>query len=183
MYHPFLIGERIYLRALEQSDLSGNYFQWLNDNEVCAFNSHAIFPNSTKKMQDFFDSMQDNKTAVVLAIITKEKDTHIGNLGLHEIDWISRSAEFRILLGDKDNWQKGFANEAAQLIINYGFERLNLNRIFCGTSAENIGMQKLAEKLNMKKEGVMRSAMYKMNKYVDIIVYGLFKDEFKSKKL
>lgn len=179
MHHPFLIGERIYLRALEENDLTGNYLQWFNDSEVCAFNSHALFPNNTKKMQEYFKFVQDTNTAVVLAIILKEKDIHIGNVSLQEINWVSRSAEFAIILGEKEYWKQGFAFEAAKLIIDYAFERLNLYRIYCGTSSENIGMQKLAEKLYMVKEGVRRSAMYKMNKYVDIMEYGLLRDEFK----
>ena len=178
MYHPFLIGENIYLRALDHNDLTGNYLQWFNDSEVCAFNSHAIFPNSTKKMQEYFDFLQDTNAAVILAIIVKEKDIHIGNISLQEIDWVSRSAEFAIILGEKDYWQQFLAYDAGKLIFDYAFERLNLNRIYCGTSSENIGMQKLAEKLHMKKEGVRRSAMYKMNKYVDIVEYGLLRDEF-----
>lgn len=179
MYHPFLVGERIYLRALEQNDLTGNYFQWFNDPEVCAFNSHAIFPNSLKTVQDNFDFLQNTNTAIVFAIIVMKNDAHIGNISLQDINWISRSAEFAIIIGEKDYWQKGFAYEASQLVINYSFERLNLRRIFCGTSTENIGMQKLAEKLNMKREGLRRSSMYKMNKYVDIIEFGLLRDEFK----
>ena len=80
MHHPFLIVERIYLRALEESDLTGNYLQWFNDPEVCAFNSHAIFPNNMEKMQDYFDSLKDTNTTVVLAIIVKEKDIHFFNI-------------------------------------------------------------------------------------------------------
>jgi len=178
MHHPFLVGERIYLRALEQNDLLGNYFQWFNDSEVCAFNSYAIFPNSMNKMQNYLNYLKDTNTAVVFAIITKEKDVHIGNISLQNIDWIARSAEFAIILGEKDYWRNGFGYEASRLIINYGFERLNLNRIYCGTSSENISMQKLAEKLGMKKEGVRRSAMFKMGRCMDIIEYGLLKDEF-----
>ena len=179
MYHPFLIGERIYLRALERDDLTGNYFQWFNDPEVCAFNSHAIFPNSIDKMQDYFNSLKDTNATVVLAIIVRDKNIHIGNISIQKIDWIVRSAEFAIILGEKDYWKQSLASEAARLIIDYAFERLNLNRIYCGTSSENIGMQKLAEKLNMRKEGIRRSAMYKMNKYVDIVEYGLLRDEIK----
>ena len=84
MHHPFLIGERIYLRALEENDLTGNYLQWFNDSEVCTFNSHALFPNNTKKMQEYFKFVDPN-SAVVLAIILKEKDIHIGNVSIQEI--------------------------------------------------------------------------------------------------
>ena len=129
MYHSFLVGKKIYLRGLETKDLTGNYFQWFNDPEVCAFNSHAVFPNTVKKMQDYFDSIQDTNKTVVLGIITKEKDIHIGNVCLQKIDRISKTAEFAIILGEKDCWHKGIAYEAAKLIIKYDAPTPNANTI------------------------------------------------------
>ncbi len=37
MYHPFIEGEKIYLRGLEKDDLKGNMFQWANDAEVTKY--------------------------------------------------------------------------------------------------------------------------------------------------
>jgi RimJ/RimL family protein N-acetyltransferase len=179
MRHPFLIGRRVYLRALEQEDLTRNYSQWLNDEDVCRYNSHAIFPNTAFKMQEYFDFAQTSTTTVVLAVVTRRGDVHIGNVSLQNIDWVVRSAEFAIIIGEKKYWNKGYASESAALIINYAFERLNLNRCHCGTSIKNIGMQRLAEKLGMQKEGVRRSAMYKMGGYVDVVEYGLLREEWK----
>jgi RimJ/RimL family protein N-acetyltransferase len=180
MKHVFLEGERIHLRALEEKDLNGNYFQWLNDSEVCEFNSHAIFPNTALKMRSYYESTQNTSNSVVLAIVETQSDQHIGNISLQGIDWVARLAEFAILLGDKNYWNKGIASEAAYLICDYGFQRLNLNRIHCGTSTENLGMQKLASKLKMVKEGERRKAIFKNGAYHNILEYGVLKEEFYS---
>lgn len=174
----FLEGERIILRALSKEDLSINYLQWLNDEEVCRNNSHATFPNTYEKMIRFYESQQNNMSQVVLAVIHKENNIHIGNVSLQGINWISRNAEFAILMGNKNYWGKGFGEEAAHLIVAYGFSRLNLHRIYCGTLQNNQAMKKLAQKLNMKEEGVRRQAIFKNGTYHDIIEYGLLKEEF-----
>jgi RimJ/RimL family protein N-acetyltransferase len=174
----FLKGQRIYLRALMEKDLTDAYLQWLNDEEVCAGNSHAIFPNTEYKMKAYFESLKNGAQQVVLAIIHTESEKHIGNVALQNINWISRSAEFAILLGNKDYWGGGFGTEAAKLIVEYGFRRLNLHRVYCGTIQGNKSMIKLASKLNMKEEGKRRDAIYKNGSYLDIIEYGVLQNEF-----
>lgn len=175
----FLEGERVYLRPLEQEDLTKEYVQWLNDTEVCRFNSHAVFPYTLEKMREYFIYLQQTtQQNIVLAIIDKQTHKHIGNISLQNINWINRDAEFAILLGNKAFWGKGVATEAALLICNYGFERLNLNRVYCGTSVENKAMQTLANKLKMQQEGRRRQAIFKLGRYLDVIEYSVLKDEF-----
>ena len=66
--------------------------------------------------------------------------------------------------------------EAGDLLINHAFQNLNLHRIYCGTSSNNIGMQKLATKLGMKKEGVRKDSIFNDGRYYDIIEYGIIND-------
>ena len=173
----FLEGQKVYLRNLAKQDLSADYLQWLNDEEVCRFNSHAVFPNTEEKMQAYFNSLL-NQQAVVLAIIYKETDTHIGNVSLQNINWISRNAEFAIMIGNKNYWKGGFGTEAATMIVEYGFTRLNLHRIYCGTIEGNEGMQKLSKVLKMKEEGLRREAIFKNGKFLHILEYGVLQTEF-----
>lgn len=175
----FLKGERIHLRALLLQDLTLNYLQWLNDEEVCRNNSHAIFPNTEAKVQAYFDSLH-GQSQVVLAIIHTESGRHIGNVALQQINWVSRNAEFAILLGDREYWSGGFGTEAARLIVQYGFQRLNLHRIYCGTLESNDAMKKLALKLCMKEEGLRRDAIYKDGAFRNITEYGVLKSEFEA---
>lgn len=175
----FLEGEKIFLRPLSLSDISEKYLSWLNDPQTNLYNSHSIFPYTIEQLKDYVKGI-DNKSKVVLAICDQKSGKHIGNISLQNIDWVARSAEFAILIGDKNFWNKGVGPEAGKLIVGYGFTRLNLNRIHCGTSSENVGMQKLALKLGMKQEGVRIQAMYKNGKYADILEYGILKPNYEK---
>jgi len=177
MYHPFLVGEKIYLRGLEEKDIEGKYFQWFNDSEVCKYNDHFRFPNNKQKMVSYLETIFASNNNLVLAIVQKKDDVHVGNISLQNIDWINRNAEFAILLGEKEYWGQGIAEEAGELIIAHGFEELGLVRVCCGTSENNIGMQKLALKLGMQEEGRRKKAIFKSGDYLDIIEYGLVKKD------
>ena len=174
----FLEGKTIYLRSIEESDLTENYQQWFNDVDVCQFNSHHRFPNYRQNMEDYYREVIRSHAHLVLAIVDKETDRHIGNISLQDIDLINRTAELAIIVGDKSFWGRGVGKEAGHLIIHHGFSELNLNRIYCGTSKENIGMIKLAAALGMKEEGVSRQALYKHGVYHDSIHFGVLRDDY-----
>lgn len=175
MRHPFLTGKRIYLRGLEEADLQGDYFQWFNDAEVCAYNGHARFPNSAKAMRDYFDRTQGSRSEIVFAIVLKERDRHVGNVALQDVDWISRSAAFSILIGAKDLHGRGIGRETGLLVRDYAFGRLNLRRLHCGTHADNAGMRSLAEAMGMREEGCRVQAFWKDGAYHDLIEYGMLR--------
>jgi len=175
MEQAFLEGETIYLRGLRQSDVQPGYMQWFNDPVTCQYNSHALFPNNEQRMTEYVDRVQRSTDTVVFAIIEKTGNGHIGNISLQQIDWVSRNAEIAWIIS-REHSGKGFGTEAGKLVIAYAFERLNLIRVHCGTSEHNIAMQKVAEKLGMKKEGVRQKAMYKMGAYVDLIEYGIVRE-------
>jgi RimJ/RimL family protein N-acetyltransferase len=169
----FLKGESIYLRALNTKDIEGNYKFWLNDPDVIQYNSHGRFPMTPEKLFAYVQSAQQSNSALILAVIDNNTDQHIGNISLQAINWIDRNAEIAFLLGEKGFWGKGIMLEAGNLLLHHGFQTLNLHRIHCGTSSENTGMQKLAEKLNMQKEGVRIEAIFNNGVYHDIFEYGL----------
>lgn len=169
----FLRGESVNLRPLHEVDIDGNYAKWLNDPEITAYNSHGRFPMTVEKLKEFVRSTHSSNSSMVLALIDKESNEHIGNISLQGINWIDRNAEIAFLLGEKKFWGKGVMNEAGLLLIQHGFKALNLHRVYCGTSAMNLGMQKLAVKLGMQQEGVRKEALYKNGKYIDIIEYGI----------
>lgn len=182
MHNPFLIGKKIYLRTIEEADLNKDYRNWFNDEEVCRYNSHHRFPNYDENMREYFKNVIKTRANLVLAICDKTSNNHIGNIALENIDTIDRKAELAILIGNKSFWGKGIGEEAARLIVAHGFETLNLNRIYCGTSEDNIGMQKLAAKLGFTKEGDERKALFKGGAFKDVINYGLLRNEYEARK-
>lgn len=175
---PFIEGNIVDLRPLSEGDVNQNYVNWLNDAEVCKYNSHHVFPYTLELAKKYVSDVQTSKSDIVLAIIAKKERTHIGNIALQKIHFVDQNAEYAIVLGDKDYWGKGVAKEASKLILKHGFGSLNLHRIYCGTSVKNIPMQNLAIALGFKQEGLRKEAMYKDGAFVDIIEYGLLKKDF-----
>ncbi len=182
MSSKFLTGDNISLRPLKLDDATEEYTNWLNDTETCLGNSHHVYPNTIEATKKFILNSISDKNNIHLAVITTESENkHIGNVSLININYINRSAELAILIGDKTYWGKGVGFEAAQLIITHGFNNINLNSIKCGTFSNNKGMQSLALKLGMKKAGTLRQAAFKESNYLDIIQYDILLTEFKNK--
>jgi [ribosomal protein S5]-alanine N-acetyltransferase len=174
----FIPGKEISLRPLTEDLLAGTYVSWLNDPEICKYNGHHFFPYTDDSAREYIRHVNQSGHDLVLAIFLNQPARHIGNIALQSICWISRTAEFGILLGERDCMGKGYAYEAAVLVLQHGFRDLGLRRVNCGTSAENTAMQKLAVRLGMKEEGRRRLGMFKNGKPVDVIEYGILNEEF-----
>jgi [ribosomal protein S5]-alanine N-acetyltransferase len=178
----FLKGECITLRPLTDEDVNGNYSRWLNDPEITQYNSHGRFPVSKDDLLNFIKAAHVSRTSLVFAIEDTATGVHIGNISLQGISWVDRSAEIAFLLGEKSYWGKGIMKEAGALVIRHAFMQLNLHRIHCGTSSENKGMQKLAENLGMKQEGLRREAIFKNGIFLDVIEFGILASEYTALK-
>lgn len=178
MNNPFLVGKIIYLRPLEIKDLEGSYPEWFNNSEICRFNSHHRFPYTREQAKSYVDSLAGNTSKLVLAIMDPKNECHIGNISLQNISLVDRSAELAIIIGSPDYQGKGVGKEAAKLLVAHGFKALNLNRIYCGTSHVNTGMQKIAEYVGMKLEGRKRQAIFNEGKYFDILDYAVLLEEY-----
>ncbi|SFM98493.1 Protein N-acetyltransferase, RimJ/RimL family [Formivibrio citricus] len=176
----FLAADRLYLRPLESEDADGPYPSWLNDQEICSGNSHHVLPYSRDAARDYIRSLVAHRDQLTLAIVLREGQQHVGNIALQKWDRLGRSAEFAILLGERSCWGTGIGFEAAKLVLTHGFTAMNLHRIHCGTFADNAGMIALAKKLGMSEEGRRREAVFKDGQFVDVVEFGLLKNEYKQ---
>lgn len=168
-----LEGEQLYLRPIEERDAEGNYPHWLNDPDVCRYNSHGDVTYTRAMAQAYIASVTDNPAYAVFAICLRKDNRHVGNIALQQISAKNRSAEFAILIGEPSVYGKGIGYEAGKLLLDYAFHTLKLHRIYCGTHIENIAMQHLALKLGMSEEGRRREAIFKNGKFADVVEYGL----------
>lgn len=170
-----------YLLDTLLDDGLSNYFLWFGDQEVTKFNSHGLFPMYKKSMEDYIDRCENDKDLLVFAIMDNSNPKHIGMVSFQRIDNINRSAEFAIVIGEKDYWGKGFATEVLQKLFEHGFMKLGLNRIWSGTSILNKGMIKSFEKLGMKQEGIYRQGQFLNGKFEDIVAYAILRSEWDEK--
>ncbi len=173
-----LRGEQVVLRALTEADCAGPYPKWLSDPEVCRYRSTGPAPYSVQEAAAFVQRVRASSSELVLAILRKSDNRHLGNISLQQIDPVHRTAEFAILIGEKEAWGRGVGKEASRLLLNYGFCVMNLNRITCGVAQNNQPMRKIAQHLGMNEEGRRRQALRRENQCWDIVDYGILKDQF-----
>jgi RimJ/RimL family protein N-acetyltransferase len=179
----FIVTDRLELCPLDIKHVTDEYIGWLNDKDVCRFNGHHYFPYTKDAAVKYIEHVSGNKNIIALALHLKDKQVHIGNVSIGDIDFLNRSASLNIILGSKENWNKGYAVEALDALLKHAFFELNLNRISCGTLEGNIGMQKVALKLGMAQEGVKRFAIYKNGSYHNMIEYSIIFNEYMERHI
>ncbi len=174
MIYP--LDDNYHVRPLAESDIEGPYPSWFEDQEVCKYNSHGKFFKNLDYFRSFHQGL--NGEDQLVWAISHKTDGHIGNIGLQNISFINRNAELAILLGDRRHWGKGISFKASLKLLEHGFLKLNLSRIYCGTAATNARMKKLALSLGMIQEGCRRAHLYLEGEWVDAIEFGILKEEF-----
>ena len=177
-YFKKLIGKKCYLSPISVDDAE-QYCEWINDAEVnkfMVFSSHQI---GVEKERIILEDMI-KRNAQIFAIIDIEKDELIGNCSLFDIDHLNRKAEFGIFIGNKTYWGKGYGTEATMLILDYGFNTLNLNNIMLRVYSYNKRGISSYEKSGFKVIGNHREAKVIGSKKYDEIYMDILASEFKS---
>ncbi len=173
MKFPFLIGEKIYLRALVESDINEEYLSWINDPEVTKYMRWRAFPSTFDDLRSFVNEKK-NRENILLAIIDKEKDKHIGNILLGHIDWINRFADLAMVIGNKEYWGKGYMSEAFKLITDHAFNILNLHKLTAGTELKNEASVKFFKKIGWVEEAILKDHLLYNGKFHDSVLFAIF---------
>jgi ribosomal-protein-alanine N-acetyltransferase len=100
----------------------------------------------------------------------------IGCAGLRDIDPEHMQAELGFWIG-VDSWGQGYAREAALAVIEFGFERLGLNRIYAHHMARNPAAGKVLLHAGMQREGLMRARVRKWGLYEDVVLYAILRED------
>ncbi len=177
MKYAFLIGNTVYLRAIEKEDLQ-LLKKWICDEKVTHYLETGARPPSTELLNEEYEQGLKTQKDVSFLLISKKKDIPIGWGGLYNIDWIKRSSELRFFIGETKFWKMTAALESEKLLLQYAFEKLNLHKVIGGANVENKGSWKVMERVGFVKEGVFRDAVYRNGKYYDAYMYSILRSEY-----
>ncbi|MCD6355667.1 MAG: GNAT family N-acetyltransferase [Anaerolineaceae bacterium] len=178
-----IIGKNVRLRAMERADLPA-FVRWFNDPEVRR-NLNMVQPLSLGQEEKWYTDLLNRPVEEhLLCIEVKQgkKWVFVGSLGFMKINQYERSAEVGISIGDKRFWNKGYGTEATRLLINHGFENLNLHRIYLHIFATNLRGIRSYEKAGFSTEGRLREARYLEGKYVDVLIMSILKSDWENDK-
>jgi len=172
----FIKGEKIYLRPLLRTDLNDIYLGWVNDAEVTKFMIRP-FPLTMEELEGYYEDMTQTNNNVIFAICTISSDTHIGNITLNDINWISRVANTGIMIGDKICWHEGVGTEATRLLVYYAFNTLNLRKIWAGVNEHHNNSLHMYAKAGFFPEAKLCCEVYYRGAYCSKVIMSIFKQE------
>jgi len=180
LQRAFLVGEKLYLRPLEDSDVGEEYLSWLNNRDVTLGMETGKFPVTLADLHKYLERFRGSTTDLILAIADRETNQHIGNVTLNRINWIHRTADTGLMIGRKEFWGKGYAFEAWNLLIGHAFLRLGLQKIVAGVVEGNVASLKTLQKLGFQIEGRLRAEFWVDGEYRDVLRLGILRDEFQK---
>lgn len=175
---PTLITQRLVLRPFQDADVS-LLTLLANDERIARTTLLIPYPYTEETAREWIASHRgtfERGESVVFAVTIREKEELIGAVGLSIIQEHKRG-ELGYWLG-ASYWDQGFCTEAAQAVVAYGFEELNLNRIHANHFATNPASGRVMMKIGMTREGVLRSHLEKWGEYKDMVCYGILRSEY-----
>ena len=168
-------GERVNLRAIERTDLP-TFMRWFNDPDIVQHLT-LYLPMSLAEEERWFEQQLTDKSKHIFAIET-EDGIHIGNVGLHDLNWKDRNAVLGIVIGDKEFWGRGYGTDAVLTMLRFAFEELNLHRVSLIAYDHNHRAIRCYEKSGFLHEGRDREARFSGGKYHDDIRMSILASEF-----
>ena len=171
---PTLRTARLVIRPLAPTD-APRIYELASAREVALNTMHIPHPYPPGAAEEWIAS-QEEKRAEGHYHFAIDDGALAGGIGLRVQRDFDR-AEIGYWIG-VPYWGRGYATEAVAAVIRFGFEELNLNRIYAGYFSRNSASGRVMAKNGMTYEGTLRQHVKKWGEVVDIVYYGILREEW-----
>jgi len=173
--------DRLILRTLELTDAPD--IQRLINHPQIARNTLSVpypYPDglAEKWIREQMMPAMEEGTDFVFAITLRKTGEFMGVLGMHDLNEHKR-IDVGYWLGEV-YWGKGYATEALRRAIQFGFEELDVNRIYAEFFTFNTASRRVMEKSGMTFEGVHRQNILKNGEYIDDGVCAILREDYEA---
>ena len=172
-YFKKIEGARLYLSPMNTDDYL-IYAKWMNDKDVVT--NLGSYSNNFDIATEKHAVEALAKSGHNYAIVLNENNELIGNISLMNINQTYQSAELGVFIGEKDKRGKGYGTEAIKLLVEYGFNTLNLKNIMLTLDSENTGGYKCYIKAGFTEFGRRHECRYIDGRHHDTIFMEIVKD-------
>lgn len=173
-------GNSVVLRAVEESDLS-QLMEWRNNPKYRKFFREYRELNSSMQRNWFDKFVMNDPNTRMFSIVEKKTGRLLGACGLCYINWIFRSADFSIYIGaDNIYIDDYYALDAAQLMMRYAFNELNMHRLWSEIYDFDERKEKMFTTLGFTLDGRHRETYWYDGKWHDSLFYGVLIHEWKQ---
>ena len=175
-------GEQVYLRGLEENDLSLRP-KWFNNPEI---NQTLLmdYPISLATTMAWFKRAlpEQHHTRLDLSICHKDTNKVIGMTGLLNIDRRNSHAQFYITIGEKKFWGRHISRDVIRMVLNYAFHNLSLNKVYLWTIAANKHARLVYERNGFIQEAVMKQHFQCRGGLQDLFQHRILREEWGALK-
>jgi ribosomal-protein-alanine N-acetyltransferase len=170
-------GKKIYLRKLAEEDCVGNYLLMVNDAETTKYLEGLGHRHlAVADLVEYVTSTNQSDSDLLFGVFEIQSNAHVGNVHLSNIKLSHGNCNFGIVM-NRAYAGKGYALEASFMLAKHAFTNLNIHRLSILVVDANKSARTLYERLGAKAEGIMREAIFKNNKFFDLVMYGLLKQD------
>lgn len=163
-----IYSSRLVLKPLSMEHCTNQYVSWLNDPEVYQY-LESGGDYSLESLRSYIQHVVDSDI-YMWGIHLKSNGLHIGNIKIDPIDQSEKSGEYGIMIGERNQWGKGFAREASETVINHCFtDGPLLKKITLGVVAENGRALELYRSMGFGDETILRTPGKFENEHREII--------------
>jgi [ribosomal protein S5]-alanine N-acetyltransferase len=172
-----IMTDRLNLREFEFSDWKQIH---LYSSDIDALKYMSWGPNTeedtVRLVQNFITAQTESpRLRYAFAIVLKKNHSVIGGCELILQEHSQASIGYCL---NRRYWGEGYATEAVFELCRFGFDELNLHRIFATCRPENVASYNILEKIGMKREGMFREHFYAKGKWQNSYLYSILTDEF-----
>ena len=179
---PTLKTDRLIIRPFELAD-APTVQELAGDWELAYTTVNIPHPYEDGMAEKWISTHQEafeEGKVLTLAVVNKSEGDLIGAIGLH-INQPHRSSEMGYWIG-LPYWNQGYCTEAAWALLRHGFKALDLNRIQARHLTRNPASGRVMQKLGMQHEGTHRQAIFRWEKYEDVEMYAILREDFINEK-
>ncbi len=178
--------KRIKIRKIEEKDLDAFYYWNHPTREFHKYNGPYFEKEDLETLEkkvaqwrlDFINGLEDIRPDSMM-IVDAQSDELIGQVGSYWKSEETKWLEVGVIIFNEHYWSQGIGYDALKYWINHQFEiKPEIVRIGLTTWSGNVGMMKLAGKLNLQKEAVYRKARIVEGAYYDSVSYGILREEW-----
>ena len=161
-----LKGNLVGLRAVEKDDLK-QLMDWRNNLDFRKHFREYKEINTLAQERWFEEKVLGDPSTMMFSVVKLDENKLIGCCGLVYIQWVCRHADLSLYIGWKDAYVDGmgYTQESAELLLDYGFKTLGLNKIWTEIYVFDKKKKKLYDKLGFKVDGVLRENYFWNNKF------------------
>jgi len=171
----------LYLRPFKYSDCKDMLKYWISDPKIQSMISEPVYSTKEEVMEllEKYISSYQNNDYYRWAVVEKNSLACIGQIAIYLVNEKNHWCEIEYCIGSQFH-RKGFATEATQAIINFGFKSVNFHKIQVCHKEMNIASKGVIQKCGFTYEGTMRDYFYMDEKYVSRCVYSMLKSEWEN---